>query len=370
MLIARIVFFLAGAWLVAWTLLSAIRTVVVPRSYAGVLSRTVFSALLRVFRFIAGERRVYEARDRLMALYGPVVLISLPVAWLALVLVGYMAMFWAVQGETWGTAFYTSGSSLLTLGFASVDTLGTRILAFTEAVFGLVLLAMMIAFLPVIYNIFSRRETQVALLEVRAGIPPTAVGYIERQHRLGWLTRLPESFETWETWFTELEETHTSYGALAFFRSPHPDRSWVTAAGTMLDAAALTASTLDLPRDPQADLTIRAGFVALEKIADYFGIGSGPHPTQMDPISIERSEFDVAYDWLGRAGVPLRADRSQAWREFSGWRVHYDKPLLDLAELTMAPYAPWTSDRSAPDRHRPKVRRWGQPQETTTSSLE
>ncbi|MFQ5966006.1 MAG: hypothetical protein ACE5MI_00170 [Acidimicrobiia bacterium] len=373
MLVLRVLIFVAGASLVAWTLLSAIRTVVVPRSYSGVLSRFVFSVLLRIFRFLASERRGFEVRDRIMALYAPVVLVSLPVVWLTLVLVGYMGMFWAVEGTTWADAFHTSGSSLLTLGFAPVDSLAARVLAFTQAVFGLVLLALMIAFLPAMYNIFSRRETQVALLEVRAGSPPTAVEYLERAHQLGWLSELPEQFGNWETWFTELEETHTSYGALAFFRSPHAERSWVTAAGVVLDACSLTASTLDLPRHPQADLTIRAGYLALQRIADFYGVAFDPNPLPTDPISIIRAEFDATYDRLAMAGLPMRVDREQAWRDFSAWRVNYDKPLLDLAELTMAPYAPWTSDRSAPDRHRPQVRRWGRRRDQepiTSSSLE
>ncbi len=367
MLVVRILIFVVGASLVGWTLLSAIRTVVVPRSYSGVLSRAVFSVLLRLFQFLASERRRFDVRDRTMALYAPVVLVSLPVVWLTLVLIGYMAMFWAALDSTWGEALYVSGSSLLTLGFAPVETFGTRVLAFTEAVLGLVLLALMIAFLPAMYNIFSKRETQVALLEVRAGNPPSAVEFLERHNRIGWLTRLPEDFEKWETWFTEVEETHTSYGALAFFRSPHAERSWITAAGTVLDAASLTASTLDLPRHPQADLTIRAGYIALQRIADFYGIGFDPDPAPTDPISIIRAEFDGAYDRLAIAGLPMRVDREQAWRDFSAWRVYYDKPLLDLAELTMAPYAPWTSDRSAPDRHRPRVRRWGRQRKTQPS---
>lgn len=47
------------------------------------------------------------------------------------------------------------------------------------------------------------------------------------------------------------------------------------------------------------------------------------------------------------AGIPLRPDREQAWQDFAGWRVNYDRVLLVLSALTMAPYAPWSSDRSS-----------------------
>jgi hypothetical protein len=48
---------------------------------------------------------------------------------------------------------------------------------------------------------------------------------------------------------------------------------------------------------------------------------------------------------MAAAGVPVKADRDQAWRDFAGWRVNYDTPLLALSGLLMAPYAPWSSDR-------------------------
>lgn len=36
----------------------------------------------------------------------------------------------------------------------------------------------------------------------------------------------------------------------------------------------------------------------------------------------------------------------QASRDFIGWRANYDTVLLALARLTMAPYVPWSSNRS------------------------
>jgi hypothetical protein len=118
-----------------------------------------------------------------------------------------------------------------------------------------------------------------------------------------------------------------------------------------MDAAALTSSTVDVPRDPQAELCIRAGYVALCRIADFFRIPYEAEPDPTDPISIIREEFDAVYDELAEQGVPLKPDREQAWRDFAGWRVNYDTVLLVLADLIMAPYAPWISDRSlAPPR--------------------
>jgi hypothetical protein len=124
----------------------------------------------------------------------------------------------------------------------------------------------------------------------------------------------------------------------------------VTAAGAILDSAALAASTLDIPRDAHADLCIRAGYLALWRIADLFRLTYSQAPAPDDPISISREEFDEVCRQLAQAGVPLKTDRDQAWRDFQGWRVNYDKVLLGLARLTMAPYAPWSSDRSLAPR--------------------
>jgi hypothetical protein len=358
-----IVAFLLGFVVVVWTLLSAIRTVVLPRATAGVLPAIVFLTTRRLFRVLAPERRRFAVRDRVMALYAPVSLLMLPAVWLSFVLGGFSAMFWALGGRSFSEAFAVSGSSLFTLGFSAVDSIPEHVLAFAEATLGLGLVALLITFLPSMYAAFSRRENRVALLEVRAGSPPSAVEMLLRFHRIGWSKQMDDLWREWEAWFADVEESHSSYPALAFFRSPQPDRSWVTAAGTVLDAAALSVSTLDTPPQPHAQLCIRAGYIALRRLAEFFGIRFDPDPAPDDPISITRSEYDVVYDQLTAAGVAVRPDRQQAWRDYAGWRVNYDTVLLALAELTVAPYAPWSSDRSTPSHVAQQVRRWGRGRE-------
>ena len=359
MLTARTAVFLAGVGVAGWTLLSAIRTVILPRSAQVAITRWVFRILGVPFRILANERRTYESRDRVMALYGPISLVVLPGVWLALVMLGYSLMFWGLDGGAYGDAFHLSGSSITTLGFASADTVGERVLAFTEAGFGLFLAALMVTYLPSLYAAFSRRETEVALLEVRAGSPPTAVEFVERHHRIGWLDDLSDTWLAWERWFADVEESHTSYPVLAFFRSPQPERSWVVASGTVLDAASMYVACVRDPEMGPPGVCIRAGYLAMRRIADIFGIEYDPDPLPTDPISITRTEFDAALGRLADVGVALVDDRDAAWRAFAGWRVNYDAVLLTLAAITMAPVAPWTSDRSAPGYREPRVRRFG-----------
>ena len=353
MLVVRVLVFIAGLAIVAGTFLSAVRTFVLPRSAPDQLTRVIFLLMRRLFDLVLKRTASYEDRDRVMAIYAPLALLSMPPVWLICVLIGYMGMFWAIGVPTLRLAFRISGSSLLTLGFAPVETLGETILAYSEATLGLILVDLLIAYLPTMYNAFQKRETAVTLLEIRAGSPPSAVEMFLRFQRLKRMEKLGELWTSWEIWFAEIEESHTSLPALAFFRSPQPEHSWITAAGAVLDAAALAASTLDIPHDVQADLCIRAGYLALRRIADFFGIPYNPAPSTNDVISISRDEFDEACRQLEQGGVPLKLDREQAWRDFSGWRVNYDYVLLALCGLTMAPWAPWSSDRSLIRRRAP-----------------
>ena len=309
------------------------------------LSRWVFVLLRKPFDILVRRATTWEAADRTMSRFAPFALLMLPLVWVAAVLLGFMPIYWALGLDWPRDAFEESGSSLLTLGFA-VDHHGPVVAAmFVEATIGLGLVALLISFLPTIYQQFSRREVLVSRLDVRAGTPPTPVALFRRAKLIGWIQELDDFWLEWERWFTEVEESHTSYLSLPFFRSPHPGRSWITAAGAVLDSASIRASAIDLPRSWQAQLCLRAGYLALRHIAEPYGIRVDPDPAPTDPISITRDEFEQVLDELADIGVPLRPDRDQAWRDFAGWRVNYDTALLPLSGLVMAPFSPWSSDR-------------------------
>lgn len=348
MTLLHIAIFLLGLYIVVRTLVSALRTFVLARGARDRLTGWLFSALRALFNVALRFARTYQQRDQVMAFYAPVALLLLLPYWLILTAFGYALMYWATDTSMQLAASFTlSGSSLLTLGFARDSFLLHDLMAFSEATIGLILVALLIAYLPTMYAAFSRRELQVTLLEVRAGSPPSAVEMIARFQRIHRLETMHSLWETWEGWFAEVEESHTSLAALVFWRSPQPDHSWITAAGAVLDAAALMRSVVDAPEDRQADLCLRAGYLALRRVADFFMVDYNSDPQfPVDQISIAREEFDAACVQLEAQGVPLKSDRDQAWQEFGGWRVNYDTVLLALCELTVAPYAPWSSDRS------------------------
>jgi hypothetical protein len=345
----RVLVFVVGAFVVLGVFGSAVRTVVIPRGIAARISRVVFVGMRGLFRFFARPSLPYERRDRVMTLYAPVSLMVLLATWIALAIIGYTLMYWGLGGLSLRDAFSLSGSAVLTLGFGSPSDLPATVLVFTEAAMGLILLALLITYLPSIYGVFSRRENLVAGMEVRGGTPPSAVEILRRAWQVDGLSKINVLWRRAEQWFLEIQETHMSFPAVVFFRSPEPDHSWVTAAGAILDSASMLVSTVDIPRDPNAAYCIRAGYLALRRIATFFGIPFDPDPRPDDPVSISRDEFDDVCEALSAAGVPLVSDLDQAWRDFAGWRVNYDRVLIALAGLTMAPYAPWSSDRSIRD---------------------
>jgi hypothetical protein len=346
-ILLRVLVFLSGLALVSATFFSALSTFVLPRAARSKLNRLVFGLLRRVFEIPLRCLSAFEQRDALMAYYAPVGLMLLVPTWYVLIALGYAGMYWSLGVPGWLLDLRLSGSSLLTLGIAASDDSLVSLLVFSEATLGLVLVALLMAYLPTIYSAFSRREQAVNLLEVRAGNPPTAVEMLLRFNRIHGLERLNEYWVGWEAWFADVEESHTVLPALVFFRSPRPQNSWIVAAGTVLDAAALTLSAVEIPTSASAQLSIRAGFIALRRIADYFDISypANPHYPE-NAISLSRDEFNAALDRLAENHVPLKSDRDQAWADFAGWRVNYDFVLLALCALTMAPSAPWTSDRA------------------------
>ena len=339
-----LLFFFLGASLVMVTMFSAIRTVVVPRGERVVLTRIMFSFVRWCFLIAASYMKDYKARDAVLARYAPTTLILLPVLWAAGVLLGFAAMFWSIGARPISHTFELSGSSITTLGFHTTDNHWELALAVPEGLIGIGLVALLISYLPSIYNLFRERETMCTGWNIRAGSPPTVAVVVRRFSEIGILEDMEETWREWEKWFVSNEEVTLSYPALAFFRSPTPHQSWVTTAGNVLDTAAFIETAVKVPHSPNSHLCLQAGYVALRRIVENYDAEFDEDPSPDDPISIPRHEFEEVCDQLAAEGVPIEEDRDMAWREFSGWRVNYDVPLRMLCQIVLAPYAQWSSD--------------------------
>lgn len=344
----RILSGIAGFCLQLLVLDAAIRTFLLPRVADIRLSRAVAKAVGWVFRSIANSHRSYAFRDRILSLYASVALLTYQALWLLLSTIAFALGFIAVGVSNVVQALEISGSSLFTLGTAPSHGSAQNILEFSEAGVGLTLLALMIAFIPTLYSAFQRREISVSRLSVRAGIPATPWGVLEIAQSVESYERLDELWREWEQWFIELGETHTTLTILNYYRSPTPDQTWIGSAAAVLDAAALFNAAVDLTPSPTAGLCIRAGWLTLRRLADYFRI---PYPVVLNstvPITISRHEFNTVLEHLERSGVPLIADRDAAWRDYVGWRRNYDAIIEACYELFTCPRTDWNLASAQP----------------------
>jgi hypothetical protein len=357
----RIVVGLSALVGVATVLASVLRTVVVPRADPAILARVAFLSVLLLLRArlrVTG-RSDYDARDRVFALEAPLGLFAQLLTWALMIFLLFAALFWAlsaspIDGASISRALELSGSSMLTLGFDSPHGLARQLTAFATAGVGLTLLALVITYLPTLYAAFSRREALITKLAVRVGLPPTGPALLSSSWQLGRFDQLEEVWNSWEDWFIDIGESHTSFPQLPYFRSHHPYNHWVLASEAVLDGAALFQTACDTPRQSRSELCLRAGVHSLISISDFLGI---PHerPAPNAQIVLPQARFDRAFDELSAIGIPTVGDRAAAWGAFRSMRARYEPLLAVLGRMTDAPRGDWSSWSDDTPRHRPPL---------------
>jgi hypothetical protein len=366
-IVLRVVVALLAGVGVLTVLASVLRTVVLPRAVPARLARLAFLSvrtLLRL-RLALSRRSDYDTRDRVFALQAPLGLFAQLVIWVVLIFLCFATVFWAISPTAFAAsaiphALGESGSSMLTLGFDAPHGLGRQLIAFAAAGVGLTILALLITYLPSLYNAFSRREAVITKLVVRTGIPPSGPELLKRSWSLERFEQLEEVWESWEDWFIELGETHTTFPQLAFFRSPHPHNHWVLAAEAVLDGAGLMLSVCDVPRQSRAELCIEAGVNAAVQVADFLGIPHEP-PEPDAAVELPRERFDAARRELEELEVPVQDDGDRSWREFRDIRARYEPLLIELGATTDAPRSDWSSWTDDTPRHSPPLLRIKRP---------
>ena len=342
----RVLAAIAGALLIAFVLLEALRAFVVPRGVQ-LRSRVVFYWVFRFLRWFARVRGAVEreAADAIMVYGAPVAVIGLPLLWLFAALLGFSAIFWAIDAGGFGDAVVVSGSSLFTLGFDRPDGVGGAIVAFVAATVGLGLLALVISYLPTLNSAFSRRESVVAMLDARAGSPPDALTLIERHHVYSGIEALDANWPDWERWIVDVGETHYTHPMLVFFRSSEPWHSWVTATAALLEAANFRLSAIQASGagNAAAWMFYRAALGAIQRLRGFFDyrVAVG----EVKPV--DRTAFERVLAHLEVVGVVLVDDHDLAWQRFCHRRAEYE-PLIDaLARLVDAPAGLWPAHESA-----------------------
>jgi hypothetical protein len=287
-----------------------------------------------------------ERRENTLATYAPLLLSSLLILWVALLIVGYGLLFWALRSglsghPDFGTCLYFAGTTMLTIGYGDIApaSAATRFLAIFSAASGLGVLAICTTFLFQIFASFQRREAFVVTVSERTGAPPSGLEFIVRHVKLGLAGEIGTILREGQRWIAEVMETHLAYPILAYFRSSHDDESWVGTIGALLDAATLLVTTVDLDHRGQAELTLRLGTHLTRDFSHYFRLQTD------DAAGVEYDEFVTAYRVLNELGVPLRP-LEDAWPAFSAKRATYATPLDQMARWWRIPPARWIGDRS------------------------
>jgi hypothetical protein len=349
--------FTAGIVVVAATVNSLVRTVIVPRGFASSLTAAVEKGVQAVF--LAASRRLesYKSKDRLLVLQAPLSLLAMLATWLMLFWVGYGLILWPLADLSFRTALREAGSSMLTLGFAASPGAGPTAVHFVAAATGLVVIALLIAYLPTLYGAFNRRETLVTTLQSRAGIPAWGPEILARHHAVNSLDALPDFYREWERWAADVGESHSNYPVLIYFRSPHPLRNWVLGLLAVIDSAALYQSLCPSTAPSESRLAIRMGFTSLRDIAGSIGLPYDPDPMPDDPIHLTYEEFLAGIERLRESGFPIERSAEEAWPHFRGWRVNYEGVAYALADRVVAAPGLWSGPRThVPDLVIPPLR--------------
>jgi hypothetical protein len=251
--------------------------------------------------------------------------------------------------QSFRTQLYLSGTSFFTLGLGDVTprTPLARFVTVAEAGMGFAVLAVVISYLPVLYGAFSRREANIALLDARAGSPPTAPELLRRHVRQQNLEALDQYLRAWESWAAELMESHLSYPVLCYFRSQHNNQSWVSALATILDACALLIAHTEGALRWQAELTFAICRHALVDLAQALAI-----PPRL--VSSDRFEPSTLLEMrhiLGACGTPMCKERA-ADETLEKLRAMYEPYLFGFSERLLMTLPAWGPAQSRPDNWR------------------
>lgn len=366
---------IGGVVLIVIILWDAFETIILPRriSRRVRLTRMFFTATWYPYRALARHIKATKLRESTLGLFGPFSLLLLLAVWVVVLILGFALWQWGAEtpldapDETVSflTYFYMSGVTFLTLGFGDVtptDTFG-RVLIVFEAGIGFGFLALIIGYLPVIYQGFSKREVSISLLDARAGSPPSASELVRRYAVGGNLAGLDELLAEWEKWSAELLESHLSYPVLAFFRSQHTNQSWLAALVTILDTCALLMANVRGYPAWQARLTFAmARHACVDLLQVYHGI-----PIENDADRLPPEVRARMRERLIAAGVEFSGN-VEAERELDKLRAMYEPYAKAIAEQFLLELPAWNPVPDKKDNWQTTPRRFSQILEETTAT--
>jgi len=337
-----------GVAIILIVLGDAFETIVLPRRVTRPISLarlfyqyTWLSWSVAVRSISSGKRQ-----ETYLSFYGPLSLLLLLILWATGLIIGFALLLWASGSAiktpegtaTFSSYLYLSGTSFFTLGLGDVipnSPLARGLIAF-EAGMGFGFLALVIGYLPVLSQSFSRREVNISLLDARAGSPPTAAEMLRRHSHDRGLEDLQKLFHEWERWSADLLESHLSYPVLAYFRSHHDNQSWLGALTAILDASAFAIVSLEGPCERQAQLTFAITRHAIVDLAQLFNCP--PHKPKHDRLPLD--ELSRIRTTLVEAGLKLREGKVVD-QKLSELRRMYEPYIYSLSNYLKIAIPPW-----------------------------
>jgi Ion channel len=344
----------AGILLIAIVLWDAFETIILSRRVSRKLrlTRLFYRLTWRPWRAVALRIRPGNPRENYLSIYGPISLIVLLVLWA----VGLIFAFALIQSGLGGrlaappgTAgffadLYMSGGTFFTLGYGDVTplTAAGRILSVIEAGTGFGFLALVIGYLPTLSQAFSRREANIALLDARAGSPPSAAELLRRH--AGDNDSLADLLAEWERWSAEVLESHISFPVLAYYRSQHDNQSWVSALTTILDTCSLVIVGMEGRVAGAAKVTFAMARHAVVDLAQIFS----PRTVDIGGNRLHAMELARLKERLAESNLEIPPTR-QSEERLAELRSMYERHAEALSRYLLMPLPPWTPPSGAPD---------------------
>lgn len=345
---------LAGGGLVLLTLWDAFETVILPRTVVRLLrlSRTINTVIWRPWSVLAARARSDGRRERYLSFYGPISVILMLAVWAMGLMSGFALVAYGL-GSPWITPqrqvtflddLYVSGTTLFTLGLGDVVPASnlTRALLVVEAGTGLGFLTVGIAYLPVIYQSFSRREAQITLLDAWAGSPPSAVEMMRRLASAEAVTEIHAFLRDWERWCAEMLEAQISYPQVAYFRSQHGRQSWVSALTAVLDVSAVVLTGVEGIPTWQARQTFAIARHAAVDLSQVLTAAPRRSPR------LEMTSNDRIIETLANAGYRFTHGDETSHR-LAHLRKMYEPYVAGLSASLAMPLPPWIRDGAIKD---------------------
>ena len=355
----HVVAFIAGVLCCLSVFIDAFETIVLPRRPTGRfnITRLFFIATWRPWAAMAERTRNVKVKEQIYSTYGPLSLLMLLLVWAMLLIFGFSFLYFALRSPftdvlgihpargiaEYEMDLYVSGTTLFTLGLGDVvpRSVQPRSLIIVESGVGLGFVALVIGYLPVLYQAFSRREVSIVLLDARAGSPPTAAELLRRHSFEGGEEALTELLAEWERWAAEILESHISYPILCYYRSQHDNQSWLAALTAILDTCALLISVIEGAASRQAQLTFVMARHALIDLGQVYHLQEQAlWQLQESKDRLPPADFDRLCAALGEMHLKLCRDDGSA-RRLNTIRALYEQHAGAFSDYLRMPLPAW-----------------------------